>query len=329
MNNQVFHQGEIEIQERLGVKDRLNSIAKKVIRDHMPDQHRAFYEQLPYIFCGYQDEKGQLWASVLWLEKGFISSRNSKHLSIHGGQIVADPIYQTLQQQKAVALLGIDLSNRRRNRLSAVIEYCDNNSMTLKVRQSFGNCPKYIQRRSFDGVKHGPGRSVIQTSKLSPEMVNIILKSDTFFVSSASHMDSENNADGVDISHRGGKQGFVFIESNNSLLIPDFPGNNYFNTLGNFSVNPNAGLLFIDFENGHILQLSGKAEILWSHRLLPHFENAQRFWRFKITRTRLLPKRLDGTNVAIDTSPYSQTSGTWETALKQAKKNKAFTYYCY
>lgn len=51
---------------------------------------------------------------------------------------------------------------------------------------------------------------------------------------------------GVDISHRGGLPGFIHIENDNRLLIPDYSDNHFFNTLGNLAANPKAGLLFID-----------------------------------------------------------------------------------
>ncbi len=80
--------------------------------------------------------------------------------------------------------------------------------------------------------------------------------------------DSEGRASahpdhGVAASHRGGHPGFVHIINNRQLRIPDFTGNSMFNTLGNFVCNPYAGLIFIDFEQGRLLQLTGKAEILW------------------------------------------------------------------
>ena len=45
-----------------------------MIRDYMPDQHREFYSQLPFIFLGYADGEGNPWASALFGESGFIES---------------------------------------------------------------------------------------------------------------------------------------------------------------------------------------------------------------------------------------------------------------
>lgn len=55
-----------------------------------------------------------------------------------------------------------------------------------------------------------------------------------------------------------------------------------FNTLGNLLVNPNAGLLLIDFEQGHTLQLTGKAQIIWEDERLTRFAGAERLIEFHI-----------------------------------------------
>ena len=59
------------------------------------------------------------------------------------------------------------------------------------------------------------------------------------------------------MSHRGGKPGFVGVQGD-TLAIPDFRGNRFYNTLGNLLGDPRAGLLFVDFASGDILQIQGR-----------------------------------------------------------------------
>ena len=47
-----FHSGETAVQERLGVRDKIEPFAKRVVRDHMPDQHREFFGELPFVLAG-------------------------------------------------------------------------------------------------------------------------------------------------------------------------------------------------------------------------------------------------------------------------------------
>ena len=56
------------------------------------------------------------------------------------------------------------------------------------------------------------------------------------------------------------------------LTIPDFAGNLYFNTLGNILLNPRCGLVFIDFENGDVLQIAGDGEVIFKSPKSPHFK---------------------------------------------------------
>ena len=79
------------------------------------------------------------------------------------------------------------------------------------------------------------------------------------------------------MSHRGGKPGFVGV-TGDTLAIPDFRGNRFYNTLGNLLGDPRAGLLFIDFASGDILQLQGRATIDW-HPEGNGPAGAERLWR--------------------------------------------------
>ncbi len=47
-----FHAGEREVQERLGVRAKIEMFARRVVRDYLPDQHREFYSQLPFVLLG-------------------------------------------------------------------------------------------------------------------------------------------------------------------------------------------------------------------------------------------------------------------------------------
>lgn len=56
-----------------------------------------------------------------------------------------------------------------------------------------------------------------------------------------------------------------------------------FNTLGNFAVNPRAGLIFLDFESPRTLQLTGLAKILYGvDGTEEETGGTNRFWQFHI-----------------------------------------------
>jgi predicted pyridoxine 5'-phosphate oxidase superfamily flavin-nucleotide-binding protein len=178
-------------------------------------------------------------------------------------------------------MLGIDFTTRRRNRANGQIADLDAAGFTVAVRQSFGNCAKYIQCRAAQDTPYAPAR-VETLAGLDAKAWGLIGHADTFFVASRSRTELSVTA-GVDISHRGGGPGFVRVEGN-GLTIPDFQGNRYYNTLGNLLGEPRASLLFIDFETGDLLQLQGMVTIDWSAAATKFVEGAERLWHFEIVR---------------------------------------------
>ena len=60
-----FHAGERALQAQTGWRDRMEAVGPRVIRDYMPDQHREFFAQLPFLVVGSLDASLQPWASVL------------------------------------------------------------------------------------------------------------------------------------------------------------------------------------------------------------------------------------------------------------------------
>ena len=256
-----WHAGERQLQQSAGVAERMEVIGAKVIRDHLPEQHRAFYELLPYLVVGAVDNQGLPWATLLEGSPGFVHSPDPYRLRIDSQPAVGDPAAAGLKSGAAVGLLGIDLNTRRRNRMNGVVASAGADGFAVEVVHTFGNCPKYIQLRAVDPGAQGrrlAQGAVQRAHSLDDADRAVIRNADTFFV--ASYVDLEGDAAkrSVDVSHRGGNTGFVRVDGD-VLTIPDFTGNSFFNTLGNVQVNPVAGLLFVDFATGDVLQVAGRA----------------------------------------------------------------------
>lgn len=110
---------------------------------------------------------------------------------------------------------------------------------------------------------------------------------------------------GLDTSHRGGPPGFIVISSDNQLRIPDYSGNNIFNTLGNFQSYPQAGLVFIDFQQHRLLQLTGKSKILWDvDALSDETGGTQRYWEFEMDAWREIQLPFELEWELLDYSPF-------------------------
>lgn len=317
-----FHSGEKLAQEKLGVAEQMEKFGAQVIRSYLPDQHREFFNQLPVLFAGHVDGQGWPWATILSGHPGFASSPDPTSLGIAAMPVVGDPLEGDLDVGKKVGLLGLELQTRRRNRLNATVNEVSKSGFQLSVDQSFGNCPQYIQTRNFEFIRE-PGTEGAEQkredfSKLDEDASVLISAADTFFVASFADVGDDEAATGADMSHRGGRPGFVKIEGD-TLIIPDYVGNFHFNTIGNFLLNPKAGLLFVDFEKGDMLQLTGTVEVLWDASGFEFFEGAERAWRFTLDHgiwlRDALPLRWEFGEMSLN----SLLTGSWSDAAVKEK----------
>lgn len=313
-----WHAGEKRLQEQVGVAERMEVFGHKVIRDFMPDQHRAFYQQLPFLVAGAVDAAGTPWATLLEGPEGFVSSPDPRQLLIGTAPAADDPAMPGLVDGGAIGLLGIELHTRRRNRLNGLIRRAGPGQLEVVVEQSFGNCPQYIQLREYTRVDEPPqGRR--DSVALDTESRAMIEHADTFFV--ASYVEQENGQRAVDVSHRGGRPGFVRVEGNR-LTIPDYAGNLHFNTLGNLLVNPVAGLLFVDFTTGDVLQVSGHTEVILDSPLISAFEGAERLWNLDIEQVVVRPAAVSLRWAFQEYAPTSLMTGTWSEAQERLQQRE-------
>ncbi|EPX84112.1 pyridoxamine 5'-phosphate oxidase family protein [Salipiger mucosus] len=230
MSNQTnpFHAGELEAQRRAGVED-IAASSRGFIRGHMPDQHRAFFAALPFLVITAGDTEGRPWVSILEGPEGFASSPGPGILKLDASLAADDPLADSLVPDRPVGLLGIELATRRRNRLNGRLT-ATTGGYTVAVSQSFGNCPQYIHEREWHRAETAAVRS--RTSgRLDDAQAERIAAVDTFFIGSGHRTERHGAANGFDASHRGGPPGFVRVEDGGALLFPDYPGNNFFNTI--------------------------------------------------------------------------------------------------
>ena len=296
MEDTPFHAGERRVQDLAGTRARMDVAGPRLMRDHMPDQHRELFEKLPYLIAGATDAAGQPWATVLTGAPGFVTT-TAQEMRIATLPDPLDPAGQALHPGAAIGLLGIELSTRRRNRMNGRVREVGPSGLTVDVVQSFGNCPKYIHIRQHHRLPQPrPVTRLAETAALGPEARALIESSDTFFIATTSGQQTEGRMQGADVSHRGGEPGFVTVQTGDGgtrLLVPDYVGNGFFNTLGNLALDPRAGLLFVDFAQGHLLQLAARADVIWHDAETSAATGAARMLVLKITGGQWLRDALD------------------------------------
>lgn len=316
-----FHAGEVAIQRRLGVAERMAEFGSRVVRDHMPDQHRQFYAQLPFLVVASVDDNGDPWAGLLEGLPGFASSPEPTRLDLAVAPGNDDPMRAGWRAGAAIGALGIELHTRRRNRVNGVL-HASTQGLQLQVEHAFGNCPQYIHARGLH-FAHPPGTvptsSPIQGTRLDGQVSAMIRAAETCFV--ASYIDHDNGGRSVDASHRGGKPGFVRVQGDR-LTFPDFAGNLHFNTLGNFLLNPRAGLVFVDLSSGDVLQLTGRVNLDFDAEDVRFFLGAERLWHVDVQRWVLRRGALSLRGDAGEMSMHSALTGSWEETVSRRRAER-------
>ncbi len=270
--------GETSIADRNGVM-----VGNRILRGALP-----FLAQQSMAVLGTRGPAGQLWCSVLFGHPGFLQSSDGFTLDIDLSQALVqkhDVFWGNIKLDPQVGMLVIDLATRRRLRINGQVAWASSSKLSLQVKESYPNCPKYITRRevkltAFDS----PGEDRWQGLQLTDEQRESLRSADLFFVATA------HPSRGIDASHRGGAPGFIEVLDARTLRIPDYPGNSMFNTLGNLLVNPKAGLALLAFERGRILQMTGRAEVLSNQSDPAHITGGtERFWTLHIEQWTELP----------------------------------------
>ncbi|MDE2580855.1 MAG: pyridoxamine 5'-phosphate oxidase family protein [Rhodospirillales bacterium] len=308
-----FHQGEQAMQALAGVRERMDQRAGRAIRDFMPEQHRAFFAGLPMLPLAAGSEDGWPVATILTGAPGFAASPDPRTLRIAVPPDLAAPPGTRLVPGASVGLLGIAFETRRRNRLNGRVNRIDAAGFDVAVVQSFGNCAQYIQARHMEaqGTDAAPPPGAAgpteELAGLDTAARRLIAGADTLFVASS---DRPSPDAALDLSHRGGRPGFLRLEGD-VLSVPDFAGNRYFNTLGNFRCNPRAAVLLPDFATGALLHLAGPVELVHAGADLAAIRGAERLWRVRISRAWRRPNGLPRAWSPPEPAPSTSATGIW------------------
>ncbi|GHI07676.1 pyridoxamine 5-phosphate oxidase [Streptomyces cellostaticus] len=301
----AYHAGSRALQDLVGVRERADHVGRSLGQDIKPVA-AAFLGIQPLLVVGAADPgTGRVWASALTGAPGFVRATGPRQMSVitdtgrgsqpegvrgcvggaataararattcdpHPDDGLTDPLATALKSPGThIGTIALDPRTRRRMRLNGRLRPT-RRGFAVEADQVFSNCPKYIQRReSYETVHRIPGEPR-RSSELTLKQVEFIAAADTFFLATV-------HGHGADVSHRGGNPGFVRAVSPNELTWPDYPGNAMFLTLGNLRTDPRAGLLFLDWTTGTVLQLTGEAHAEFG-------PDGERTVRFAVTEIR-------------------------------------------
>lgn len=274
----IYHSGERKLHAETGAVEAAAGMGRMVL-PIIAHLYVDFIRSQRFVIIGTADNQGMAWGSILSGEPGFMQVMDERTLRIDALPDKQDPVSGNFREGAEIGLLLLDFSTRRRLRVNGRVVMGDG-GFSVRTRQVYPNCPRYIQARICETGGNAPvsPRLTRQATSLNREYQERIGRADTFFIA------SYHPEGGADVSHRGGYPGFVRVVDGETIIWPDYNGNGMFNTLGNIVENPACGLLFMDFERGGTLQLSGSADIIRDSARVDTFPGAERIIEFRVKR---------------------------------------------
>lgn len=266
----MYHEGERAVQRRAGLA--VDDWGSARVGAVIPPVAAEFLGRQRMVMIGAATDEGAVWASVLTGPPGFITTTDDH--TVVAAQLPGDPLTGLFDTERDVGLLAIDPARRRRMRINGRARATDGR-LVVRTEQVYSNCPKYIQTRTPIEDAPATAGAARRTQELTTDQRRWIAAADTFFITT--HVAGL----GVDTSHRGGNPGFVTVTAQR-LSWPDYTGNSMYMTLGNLEVDPRCGLLFLDWEHGHTLQLTGRARTDWDPLRAATTPGAQRMVDFEV-----------------------------------------------
>ncbi|KAJ3041969.1 hypothetical protein HK097_002147 [Rhizophlyctis rosea] len=288
----------------------------------MPEQHSTFFSNLQYFALATTDSYGRPWATIVTGQPGQVVQALSKNtLAISTALPPGDPVGQCFETRKAIlwAGLGVDFTNRRRNKVAGIVKYARANEggkgeleLRLETNESLGNCPKYITIRDLTNIQRTPQLITSQLNSsnilLTPDQKALINQASTVFLATR-HFTDDTTISDMGLNHRGGSPGFVRTYNDSTstyIILPDFSGNRFYQSLGNIQTDHYAGLVIPDFTTGDILHITGEAENLFDDEAESIMPRITLLTRIKITG---LVHIKEGLNLRLNSpeqySPYN------------------------
>ena len=277
----LYHAGQLAIQKITGEEE----IAKAripMIETSLHERSIPFIEDQVLAFPGSEDSNGNIWISLLVGERGFISVPSLKEIKFDLSKVTSnrsDIFFKNIETKPTVGLLFHEAARRARYRAWGVARR-EGDQLSFDINMGYKSCPKHIQREVIEVPKNSkPISSEYQNgTTLGKSEQEWISNAHTFFIA------TQTKKGDVEASHKGGSPGFIEIQEDGILRVPDYFGNSIYSTLGNIYENPKAALLFINYKKGETLQITGTAELQFDQNSADDFYKSGetgRFWTFE------------------------------------------------
>lgn len=295
-------------------------------------QLAAHLQIAPLVAIGTLDQNGWPWTTLWGGEQGLarplgggivgiktaVTGRHDPVVEELVGKEATGEVVREQGEGRMVSGLTIDLETRKRVKMygrmvaGALLSREDESTdrketvaevqLVVKIQQSLGNCPKYLNSKKITPAMSKP-ELIDDQPFFSQRALDLLAKADMIFLSS-----SHNSVD-MDTNHRGGPPGFVRVASNEEsgavICWPEYSGNRLYQTLGNLQINPVCGICVPDFETGDMLYLTGRTEILVGKDANAYLPRSNLAVKLTISDSRFVTQALPFRGETGQRSPYN------------------------
>jgi predicted pyridoxine 5'-phosphate oxidase superfamily flavin-nucleotide-binding protein len=152
---------------------------------------------------------------------------------------------------------------------------------------------------------------------ITPEDREFIERMDMFFLATA------DAAGQPQCSYKGGDPGFIRVLDERTLAFPNYDGNGMYLSLGNVLVNPNVGMLLIDFcaVRPSRMRIEGRATIAETDKLAWEYPGAQFVVRVQVQRVFPNCPRYIHRMELVERSPYVPRAGAPPPPIPEWKRS--------
>lgn len=281
----MFHPGEDALQRRAGLTR--TAWGSAGVGPSIPPVAAEFLTRQRLVVITATDDTGAPWVSPLTGPAGFTRARDQHTVVVDRLPGPGDPLAGRFATDRDIGMIAIEPARRRRMRVNGRAHQ-EGDRLVIEADQVYSNCPKYIQARTPKGESPTVRGAASVSRELSAAQRRWIGAADTFFIG------TYVPGLGADASHRGGNPGFVTPTGEQRLSWPEYVGNAMFMTLGNLALEPRCGLLFVDWDEGRTLHLTGRAVIDDDPARAAAVPGAERLVDFRADRVVEIPGGLPG-----------------------------------
>lgn len=304
----IYHPEEVRVRESPGTSEQAEFLAG-IAHPSICASSRDFLAAQRWVVVASRSQDRRVWCSLFTSAPTFISIPDEHTMRINVLTMTEDPIFSRLSNSSSptrnIELLAADFLNMRRVMVKGEMEI-SSGALTVHVREVASFCRKHV--RPNDSERSRVWAPTTDAPTVMPiRRHNIILDAlqqawirtvNCFFIA------TYNAAGEAECWAPWWASPPCQVVDNRTLLLPCFSDNGMYNTIDNLTHDSRAGLLFLDYEHGTTLQVTGRGQVIHDPAWTARFDRACAVVEFTLDETETIETE-NATSMRWDLLGYS------------------------